>query len=445
MKDAKNAKIPPSASSFPTLTTASVLTFSKQQSPRSHIMSATSGLKSSCMRCVSVLGRAPSTSRLQHAAALSSSPRTPSSTLDLSSLRFALPASSRTFTSSAPALEKRRKRISRLKRKSNLERRELTSRLLGSSKPDPVLGHMVGKSSSGTGALSSSSVVNANANEEAIAAGLAPTSGGEEVWTRSELAKLILSHDEVWGVREDRRGELVPIDPSEFGRGQSSNAGDEQNAADQARFGGPLRLNFGLSSTDRELLFSELPRVMVEDHLLDSAHFQRMTASNPFADLSADQNLGAGAVLDDVTQSALEGEMDELERAEAGSADVLARVLDLRNASARGIRYENTRRIMQAFGRELPDGRVDSGNTEVQVALLTFRIRNLYSHLANARHDNSNRRQMNMMVHKRAKLLKYLKRTEPARYQALLPRVGLVPRAVEGELVLPGKPKVSAM
>ncbi|CAD6907122.1 unnamed protein product [Tilletia controversa] len=428
-------------------------------------MSATSGIAASCVRCVSVLSRAPAVSRSSRAAMIpASSLRT--SPFDLGTLRSALPsATTRPFSSSAPALEKRRKRISRLKRKSNLERRELTSRLLGSSKPDPVLGHMVGKASSTaglTGAAAASSVVNANANEEAVSAGLAPTSGGKEVWTRSELAHLILSHDEVWGVREDRRGELVPIDPAEFRRGRSSPSsqssqassssagapGDEQNAADQARFGGPLRLNFGLSSEDRELLFSELPRVMVEDHMLDSVHLKGSSAAlslNPFADTSDLDGGSSGALLDPDTQSALEGEMDELERAEAGSADVLARVLDLRNASARGIRYENTKRIVQAFGRPLPDGRVDTGNTEVQVALLTFRIRNLYSHLATARHDNSNRRQMNMMVHKRAKLLKYLKRTEPVRYQALLPRVGLVPRAVEGELVLPGKPKVAMM
>ncbi|KAL9932219.1 hypothetical protein V8E36_008991 [Tilletia maclaganii] len=435
-------------------------------------MAFSSSLAASCGRCAS---RLPSSAGLA------------SRSFDLSALRHSLGSTSayrpaavtggtiaatsaqaRTFSQSAPALEKRRKRLARLKRKSNLERRELTSRLLASSKPDPVLGHMTGAAARAASS-SASSVVNANANEQAIAAGLAPTTGGEEVWSKSELARLILSHDEVWGVREDRRGELIPIDQAEFQKARGSGGsggkdstlpGDELSAQAQAEFGGPLRLNFGLKTTDRELLFSELPRVMVEDRMLDSVHLRPVdkygdrvsSSSKPFAPRSDDAGTQAGSeaaaadrMLDERTQLAMVAEMEELERAEAGSADVLARVLDLRNASARGIRYENTRRIVEAFGRPLPNGQKDSGVTEVQVALLTYRIRNMYSHLANARHDNHNRRQMNMMVHKRAKLLKYLKRTEPVRYQKLLPRVGLLPRAVEGELVLPGKPKVSRM
>ena len=50
---------------------------------------------------------------------------------------------------------------------------------------------------------------------------------------------------------------------------------------------------------------------------------------------------------------------------------------------------------------------------------------------------------MNILVHQRAKILKYLKRKSPQRYAAVLPRLGLDPRAVEGELVLPGKPKIA--
>ncbi|KAK0521890.1 hypothetical protein OC834_000502 [Tilletia horrida] len=428
-------------------------------------------VSSSCVRCASLVGRTAAAVTASSSAALIPSRVAVSSTssaFDLSALRTSLlsgASSARPFSQSAPQLEKRRKRQARLKRKSNLERRDLTARLLASSKPDPILGHMVTASTSGgsgaaaQAARQQASVVNRDANAEAIAAGLAPTTGGKEVWTQCELARLILSHDEVWGVREDRRGELVPIDASEFraARGGSSGSGggvlpgDETAAQEQAQFGGPLRLNFGLKAEDRELLFSELPRVMVEDYMMDSANMRALNEASAAAHgaggsshLSTTGGAGGGMPTEEM-QKALMAELEELERAEAGSVDVLARVLDLRNASARGIRFENTRRIVAAFGRPLPDGRVDSGNTEVQVALLTYRIRNMYSHLANARHDNHNRRQMNIMVHQRAKLLKYLKRTEPQRYQALLPRVGLLPRAVEGELVLPGKPKVSRM
>lgn len=75
-------------------------------------------------------------------------------------------------------------------------------------------------------------------------------------------------------------------------------------------------------------------------------------------------------------------------------------------------------------------------------AVLTYRIRNLHEHLGDNRHDNHNRRSMNLLVHQRAKLLKYLKRKSSSRYDALLPRIGVIARAVEGEVVLPGKPRM---
>lgn len=71
---------------------------------------------------------------------------------------------------------------------------------------------------------------------------------------------------------------------------------------------------------------------------------------------------------------------------------------------------------------------------------MTYRIRNLHEHLQNARHDNANRRGIAMLVHKRAKVLKYLKKKSPVRYEAILPRLGLEARAVEGEIIVPGKP-----
>lgn len=77
------------------------------------------------------------------------------------------------------------------------------------------------------------------------------------------------------------------------------------------------------------------------------------------------------------------------------------------------------------------------------MAVLTYRIRNLHEHLAQGRHDNSSRRGMAILVHQRMRLLKYLRRKSPQRYAAILPRIGVEPRAVEGEVVVPGKPPVS--
>lgn len=76
---------------------------------------------------------------------------------------------------------------------------------------------------------------------------------------------------------------------------------------------------------------------------------------------------------------------------------------------------------------------------------MTYRLHLLHSHLAQPRFrkDNPTRRNMTILVHKRAKLLKYLKRTEPKRYDALLPRIGVNPRAVEGEIIVGGRPKLA--
>ncbi len=67
----------------------------------------------------------------------------------------------------------------------------------------------------------------------------------------------------------------------------------------------------------------------------------------------------------------------------------------------------------------------DSGSPEVQVALLTERIKHLTEHLRVARHDNSSRRGLLSMVGQRRRLLAYLHQKSPERYQAILGRLGL--------------------
>lgn len=67
----------------------------------------------------------------------------------------------------------------------------------------------------------------------------------------------------------------------------------------------------------------------------------------------------------------------------------------------------------------------DSGSPEVQVALLTEHVNNLTEHLKSHRKDFTSRRGLLMMVGARSKLLKYLRRREPARYTALVEKLGL--------------------
>jgi len=67
----------------------------------------------------------------------------------------------------------------------------------------------------------------------------------------------------------------------------------------------------------------------------------------------------------------------------------------------------------------------DSGSPEVQIALLTERIKHLTEHLRAARHDNSSRRGLLSMVGQRRRLLAYLHQKSPERYQAIIGRLGL--------------------
>lgn len=67
----------------------------------------------------------------------------------------------------------------------------------------------------------------------------------------------------------------------------------------------------------------------------------------------------------------------------------------------------------------------DTGSPEVQVAILTERIKNLTEHFKSNHKDNHSRRGLLMMVNKRRNLLAYLKKKDVERYNALIQKLGL--------------------
>ncbi len=75
--------------------------------------------------------------------------------------------------------------------------------------------------------------------------------------------------------------------------------------------------------------------------------------------------------------------------------------------------------------RDYATGNNDTGSPEVQVAILSERIRNLTEHLKVHKKDFHSRRGLLMMVGQRRRLLDYLKGKETSRYTALLERLGL--------------------
>ena len=67
----------------------------------------------------------------------------------------------------------------------------------------------------------------------------------------------------------------------------------------------------------------------------------------------------------------------------------------------------------------------DTGSSEVQVSLMTGRIKYLTDHFKTNPKDFHSRRGLKGLVSKRRKLLKYLKRKDQARYQTLIQSLGL--------------------
>ena len=67
----------------------------------------------------------------------------------------------------------------------------------------------------------------------------------------------------------------------------------------------------------------------------------------------------------------------------------------------------------------------DTGSPEVQVAVLTERIKNLTEHFKANKKDHNSRRGLLMMVGQRKRLLRYLHDKDIERYRTLIKRLGL--------------------
>jgi len=77
--------------------------------------------------------------------------------------------------------------------------------------------------------------------------------------------------------------------------------------------------------------------------------------------------------------------------------------------------------IVTQFG----DNPQDTGNTRVQVALLTARINDLTEHLRSNKKDHHSRRGLLMLVGRRRRLLRYYEKSNLEGYRALIKELGL--------------------
>ena len=67
----------------------------------------------------------------------------------------------------------------------------------------------------------------------------------------------------------------------------------------------------------------------------------------------------------------------------------------------------------------------DTGSPEVQIAVLTQRVKDLTEHLKEHKHDHHSRRGLLLLVGQRRRLLGYLQKVDIGRYRALIERLGI--------------------
>ncbi|ANE23489.1 MAG: 30S ribosomal protein S15 [Eggerthellaceae bacterium] len=85
------------------------------------------------------------------------------------------------------------------------------------------------------------------------------------------------------------------------------------------------------------------------------------------------------------------------------------------------ISKERVAELMKEYGKN----ENDSGSAEVQVAILSERIRNLTEHLKTHKKDNHSRRGLMMLIGKRRGLLKYIKNRDITEYRELIKKLGI--------------------
>jgi len=81
--------------------------------------------------------------------------------------------------------------------------------------------------------------------------------------------------------------------------------------------------------------------------------------------------------------------------------------------------------VKKAIAEEYATKPGDTGSPEVQIALLTERIKGLTEHLKSHKHDHHSRRGLLLLVGRRRRMLSYLQNVDIARYRTLIERLGL--------------------
>ena len=85
------------------------------------------------------------------------------------------------------------------------------------------------------------------------------------------------------------------------------------------------------------------------------------------------------------------------------------------------ITKERVEELVKEFGGDAND----TGSPEVQIAIITNKIRNITDHLKVNRKDNSGRRGLILLVSQRRKLLNYVKKSGVGRYKKIIEKLNI--------------------
>lgn len=279
--------------------------------------------------------------------------------------------------------KKQKKEIERQRLKAEEAKTTLRESLRLKQKPDPILGY-------------STQIPKAYLN-----------------WENCELNKLIVKKEDVWA------GRIGPVKPDEDRSKPALSTTDQENNLNQQS----LVLNFGLDENEHQkaILFDGLPK-MKELMKIKNRPIFDPALTEPDSSASSDS---------------IPNEQDEEDLKKLR----LMRILDLRNSNSKGIDKFIKLRILKAFSPKDPlhPKKLDPGCSEVQAAMITYRIHAVLDHAWQNRRDKDSKRHLSDLVMQRMKILKYLKRTKPKSYFELLPRIGLEPRYLKDELIVRAK------
>ena len=84
-----------------------------------------------------------------------------------------------------------------------------------------------------------------------------------------------------------------------------------------------------------------------------------------------------------------------------------------------------TKKSKQEIISKFATNEKDTGSAEVQVAVISERIRKLTEHFKNHNHDNHSKRGLIALVNKRKKLLNYLSKKDESKYQEIIKKLNI--------------------